>query len=62
MGGVTVREVLQMPALHRGAPSILAGSSGLDRVVRWVHITEDPDIAHLLFGGELLLTIGMGIA
>ena len=62
MGGVTVREVLQMPALQRGAPSILAGSSGLDRVVRWVHITEDPDIAHLLFGGELLLTIGMGIA
>ena len=57
-----MREAIEMPALQRGVPSVLAGTSGLDRVVRWVHITEDPDIAHLLFGGELLLTIGMGIA
>lgn len=59
---ITVREVLDLPPIERGLPEVQAGSSGLDRVVRWVHIAEDPEIAHLLLGGELLLTIGMGIA
>src|SRR5919199_2324802 len=36
-----------------------AGSSGLDRAVRWVHISELEDPTPWLSGGELLLTTGM---
>src|SRR3954453_14614980 len=38
-----------------------AGEAGLDRPVRWVHISELVDPTPWLSGGELLLTTGMGI-
>ncbi len=41
---------------------MLAGRDHLNEAVRWVHVTELPDIAYLLRGGELLLTTGMAIA
>ena len=59
---LTVREILELEPLRRGAARVLAGSNQLDRAVRWVHIAELPDIAYLPRGGELLLTTGMGIA
>lgn len=37
-----------------------AGAAGLGRPVRWTHVAELPDIAHLLRGGELLLSTGLG--
>jgi len=58
---LTLREVLRLDILRRGGAQVVAGAGGLDRTVRWVHVTELPDIAHLLTGGELLLTTGMGI-
>src|SRR3954453_14458813 len=36
-----------------------AGEAGLDRAVRWVHISELVDPTPWLSGGELLLTTGM---
>jgi purine catabolism regulator len=57
----TVREVLALDAVRHGCPRVVAGSGALDRPVRWVHITEVPDIAHLLRGGELVLSTGIGL-
>jgi purine catabolism regulator len=38
---------------------VVAGEAGLDRAVRWVHISELEDPTPWLSGGELLLTTGM---
>ena len=59
---ITVRRALELPALRRGLPEVLAGEDRLDRAVRWVHAGEVPHIASLLKGGELLLTTGLGLS
>ncbi|MEV6104327.1 PucR family transcriptional regulator [Streptomyces sp. NPDC051940] len=59
--GITVRQVLELPALRGGLPEVLAGARQLERRVRWVHAGEVPNIASLLEGGELLLSTGLGI-
>jgi purine catabolism regulator len=59
--GITVRRALELPALRRGLPEVVASGDQLDRPVRWVHAGEVPDIASLLKGGELLLTTGLGV-
>lgn len=59
---LSLREILELEPLRRGSPQVLAGREHLDRDVRWVHVSELPDIAYLLDGGELLLTTGMAIA
>ena len=41
---------------------LVAGEAGLDRPVRWVHISEIADPTPWLSGGELLLTTGMNLA
>ena len=51
---LTVRELLKDLDVR-----LLAGESGLDLPVRWVHISELPDPTPWLSGGELLLTTGM---
>ncbi len=38
---------------------MVAGAGGLGRTVRWTHVAEVLDIAHLLRGGELLLSTGV---
>lgn len=58
---ITVAEVLRMPELAVGMPRVLAGADGLDRTVRWVHVSEVADIAQLLQGGELILTTGIAL-
>ena len=40
---------------------LVAGEEGLDRPVRWVHISELADPTPWLSGGELLLTTGMNL-
>jgi PucR family transcriptional regulator, purine catabolism regulatory protein len=39
--------------------TVVAGEAGLDRPVRWVHISELADPTPWLSGGELLLTTGL---
>ena len=55
----TVADVLALPVLSAGRPQVVTGVAGLDRPVRWVHITELTDPASFLKGGELVLTTGM---
>ena len=57
----TVSEVLTLPVIRGAGPRLVAGMAGSGRRVRWVHVAEVADIAHLLRGGELLLTTGIAL-
>ncbi|MBP2702876.1 PucR family transcriptional regulator ligand-binding domain-containing protein [Microbispora sp. RL4-1S] len=57
----TVADVLALDAVRRGSPRVVAGADRLDTRVRWVHVAEIHDIAHLLRGGELVLTTGVAL-
>ncbi len=54
--GISVREVLAQPAM--ASARVLAGASGLDRIVRFVNIMEVPDVLQWTKADELLLTTG----
>src|SRR3712207_1002013 len=53
---LTVRDMVEVTGVR-----VVAGQSGLDRPVRWVHISELSDPTPWLNGGELLLTTGMTV-
>ena len=55
----TLADVLDLPALRRADPHVRAAADKLGRAVRWVHVSEVADIAHLLEGGEFILTTGI---
>ncbi|MFE3456944.1 PucR family transcriptional regulator [Nocardiopsis aegyptia] len=55
---ITVRDITGAPDLEVRA---VAGRSGLDRPIRWAHVTELHDPVHWLRGGELVLTAGLGL-
>ncbi|MGA5704201.1 PucR family transcriptional regulator [Peterkaempfera bronchialis] len=57
----TVAHVLDLDVVRRGLPVVLAGRDRLERPVRWVHVSELPDVAGLLQGGELVLTTGIAL-
>lgn len=57
----TLGEVLALPALAAGRPTVVAAADRLDVQVRWAHVAELPDIASLLRGGELVLTTGIAL-
>lgn len=57
----SVADVLALASLQDGRPLLRAGEGGLTRSVRWVHVAEVADIAHLLDGGELILTTGIAL-
>ncbi|GIH96634.1 PucR family transcriptional regulator [Planobispora siamensis] len=57
----TVADVLALDTVRRGNPRVVAGADRLDTRVRWVHVGEVTDIAHLLRGGELVLTTGIAL-
>ncbi|MGL5513539.1 MAG: PucR family transcriptional regulator [Sporomusa sp.] len=52
--GVSLRGMLMLPSLKR--VRVIAGSGGLDNIVRSVNIMEVPDIVDWIKEGELLLT------
>ncbi len=57
----TVAEVLALEAVRSGAPRVLAGAQRLSAPVRWVHVIELAQAAHLLRGGELVLSTGIAL-
>jgi PucR family transcriptional regulator, purine catabolism regulatory protein len=57
----TVRDLLELDVVRRGSPQVIAGSAGLSARVRWVHVVELADAAHLLQGGEFVLTTGIAL-
>ncbi|TNY36049.1 PucR family transcriptional regulator [Thermomonospora catenispora] len=57
----SLADVLELEAVRRGQPRVVAGADRLDTRVRWVHVAEIADIGHLLHGGELVLTTGIAL-
>jgi PucR family transcriptional regulator, purine catabolism regulatory protein len=57
----TVGDLLGLDVIRRGSPQVLAGGEGLGARVRWVHVLEIADAAHLLQGGEFVLTTGIAL-
>ncbi|MGW0200804.1 PucR family transcriptional regulator [Nonomuraea sp. NPDC003201] len=57
----TIADVLALETVRRGSPRVVAGADRLDTRVRWVHVGEIADLAHLLRGGELVLTTGVAL-
>lgn len=55
---LTVTSLLERPDLEL---HVLAGRDGLDREVRWAHVIELANPVPWLRGGELVLTIGIGV-
>jgi PucR family transcriptional regulator, purine catabolism regulatory protein len=53
--------LLQLDVIRRGSPRVVAGADRLNAPVRWVHVLELTDAAHLLRGGELVLTTGIAL-
>ncbi|MEV0534016.1 PucR family transcriptional regulator ligand-binding domain-containing protein [Kitasatospora sp. NPDC050463] len=62
MTALTLREILAFDVLGPAAPVLLAGRAALDRPVRWVRSSEVYEGYAFLYGGELLLTNGFGLA
>lgn len=56
--GITVRELLEHPELRT---RLVAGEKGLDRQITWAHVCELEDPTVWLCGGELVMTVGIGI-
>ncbi|MGW2542001.1 PucR family transcriptional regulator ligand-binding domain-containing protein, partial [Kitasatospora sp. NPDC001574] len=57
----TVAHVLDLEVMRRGLPQVVAGAAHLERPVRWVHVSELPDVAGVLQGGELVLSTGIAL-
>src|SRR5689334_21649489 len=57
----TVADLLDLDLLRRGSPRVVTGPGGLAAELRWVHVLELADAAHLLRGGELVLTTGVAL-
>ena len=57
----TLADVLELEAVRRGRPQVLAGHARLGVPVRWVHAIEQTDAARLLHGGELVLSTGIAL-
>lgn len=59
---VTLADVLALPVVRRGLPSVhAAGDADLRRPVRWAHVSELSDVGSVLSGGELVLTTGINL-
>jgi len=54
----TVADLLAIDELRLG---LVAGKAGLDRPIRWAHVSELVDPTRFLRGGEVLLTTGLGM-
>ncbi|MGC5323852.1 PucR family transcriptional regulator [Brevibacillus sp. SYSU BS000544] len=55
---LTVVDILKRPLFQHA--QLVAGSRGINRPIRWVHILERPDFVNFLNGGELILSTGVG--
>lgn len=56
----TVAEIVALPVIQQGEPEILC-ATGFDRPIRWVHVSDVPDLSEVLQGGELVLTTGAAL-
>ncbi|WP_245757843.1 PucR family transcriptional regulator [Alteribacillus iranensis] len=55
---ITVGDFLKRPFFKKA--EVIASPSALQRDVTWVHIMDSTNVEHLLNGGELILSTGLG--
>ncbi|WP_240376945.1 PucR family transcriptional regulator [Bacillus piscicola] len=55
---ITVGDFLNRPYFQEA--EVIASSSALKREVKWVHVMDSTNVGHLLNGGELILSTGLG--
>lgn len=55
---LTIGDILKRPLFEQA--EVVAGSRGLARPIRWVHVLETEENASFLNGGELILSTGVG--
>ncbi|MGX9672460.1 PucR family transcriptional regulator [Mycobacterium sp. HM-7] len=56
----TVAAIVALPVIQQGEPEILC-AHGFDSPIRWVHVSDVPDLSDVLQGGELVLTTGAAL-
>ncbi|NTV38913.1 MAG: PucR family transcriptional regulator [Demequinaceae bacterium] len=56
----TVADAIADPAFMAGDPEVIAGRNALVNRVRWVHASDNADVARFFAGGELLISTGQG--
>ena len=56
---ITCKNILNLP--YAGQLKLVAGESGQNHVIEWVHYMEEPGYVEWLRGGELILTTGIMI-
>ena len=54
---ITVKEVLNRK--HFESAKVVAGKTGLNHGIKWIHILEVIDVKQLIKGNELILTTGV---
>ncbi|MGY4858674.1 PucR family transcriptional regulator [Cryobacterium sp. AP23] len=59
---MTVRQIFEDAYFFAADPAVVAGFAHLDSPLRWVHASEQRDIAPLLRGGELVLMEAVNLA
>jgi purine catabolism regulator len=60
-GRIVTTTVADLLAIDGLSLRLVAGSTGLDRPIRWAHVSELKDPTPFLRGGEVLLTTGLGL-
>ncbi|MDU2066610.1 MAG: PucR family transcriptional regulator ligand-binding domain-containing protein [Sporomusaceae bacterium] len=56
---ISYQKILQLRSLQKA--KLVAGEAGLNKLVRWVHFIDLPDVLPWVQGGELLIITGIGL-
>jgi sugar diacid utilization regulator len=56
---VSCKDILSLPTLKTA--KVVAGELGLNRVISWVHVVEQPNVGDWLDSGELVFLTGIGL-
>lgn len=57
---LTIAEAVALPVIQAGQPEVLSAQR-FDETIRWVHVSDMPDLSALVQGGELVLTTGAAL-
>ena len=55
---IAIRRLIEIPYLKL---QLFAGSGGVDREIRWAHVSELPDPSEWLEPGTLVMSTGLGL-
>ncbi|MFT8316472.1 MAG: PucR family transcriptional regulator ligand-binding domain-containing protein [Clostridium sp.] len=56
---ITCESILKLPYLEK--MTLVAGKGGINKVIRWIHVVESPQVSEWVKGGELLFITGVVI-